>query len=355
MSTVNELNDSFAIPGLLAFEEIAGGLLIARVTGPACTATLFLQGAHLVHWQPGSEDHPVLFLSERSTFVPGKAIRGGVPVIFPWFGARTGERTDGPSHGFARTAMWDVAFAASFGEDLHLTLTLGPSASSRQLGYDNFRVAYELIFGRTLTMRLSVVNQGETPLAVEEALHTYLAVGEVEQARIGGLAGTEFLDKTDHFARKRQAEDVLMLHGETDRPYLNAAGTVTVDDPVLQRRLVTEKRNSHTTVIWNPWAEQTAKLADMDPEGWRAMVCVEAANAADNALTLHPGEAHTMEARISVEPIPQAVELPDTDPLPAVEVTGGGTPHAEEEAQSSLFETQPEIPYAGDEGDESSE
>jgi len=343
MSTVNELNDNFAIPGLLAFEEIVGGLLIARITSAACTATLFLQGAHLVHWQPGSEDHPVLFLSERSIFAPGKAIRGGVPVIFPWFGARTGERTDGPSQGFARTAVWDVAFAAGFGEDLHLTLTLGPSETSRQLGYDNFRLAYELIFGRTLSMRLSVVNQSETPMAMEEALHTYLAVGGVEHARIGGLGDTEFLDKTDHFSRKRQADDVLVLQGETDRPYLNTTATVTVDDPIFGRRLVVEKRNSHTTVIWNPWMEQTAKLADMDPEGWRGMVCVETANAAENALTLHPGEAHTMEARITVEP------------LPGVEELASEPEQAGEHAQSSLFERAPEILYAGDEGDESSE
>ncbi|HEY4356545.1 MAG TPA: D-hexose-6-phosphate mutarotase [Acidobacteriaceae bacterium] len=347
MSSLHDLNDNFAIPGLLAFEEIAGGLLIARITGAACTATLFLQGAHLVHWQPGNEDHPVLFLSERSVFAPGKAVRGGVPVIFPWFGSRTGERTDGPSHGFARTAMWDVAFAAGFGEDLHLTLTLGPSETSRQLGYDNFRLAYELIFGRTLSLRLSVVNQGETPMHLEEALHTYLAVGGVEHVRIGGLGDTEFLDKTDHFARRWQTDDWLMLHGETDRPYLNTTATVTVDDPIFRRRLVVEKRNSHTTVIWNPWTEQTAKLVDMDPEGWRGMVCVETANAAQNALTLHPGEAHTMEARLAVEPLP--------DP----ETAAGGAQQAGEEtyeqAQTSLFESAVEVPFAGDEGDESSE
>src|SRR6201992_682003 len=204
---------SWTMSTLHELKEMAGGLLIARVTGAACTATLFLQGAHLVHWQPGNEDHPALFLSERSVFVPGKAIRGGVPVIFPWFGARTGERTDGPSHGFARMAVWEMAFAAGFGEDLHLTLTLGPSAESRALGYDNFRLAYELILGRTLSLRLSVVNQGEMPMVMEEALHTYLAVGDVERVRLGGLVDTEFLDKTEHFARKRQADEILVLQG----------------------------------------------------------------------------------------------------------------------------------------------
>ena len=133
--------------------------------------------------------------------------------------------------------------------------------------------------------------------------------------------------------------EILMLQGETDRPYLNTTANVTVDDPIFQRRLVVEKRNSHTTVVWNPWAQQTAKLADMDPEGWRGMVCVETANAAENGMTLHPGEAHTMEARISVEPLP-----------------GLGTIAGEAgQTQSAVLESAAEMAYAGDEGDESSE
>ena len=298
MQTLNELNDNFGVPGLLSFEAF-GELMIARVTSPACTATLFLQGAHLVHWQPDGAG-PVLFLSERSAFAPGKPIRGGVPVVFPWFAARTGERTDGPSHGFARTAVWEVAFAAVSGEDVHLTLTLAPDETSRALGYDGFRVAYEVTLGRTLTLRLSVANQGAAPLRFEEALHSYLAVGDAERVRITGLGGVEYLDKTDGFKRKRQEEDVLTLRRETDRPYLNTAGAVFVDDPELARRVIVEKRNSQTTVVWNPWAELAAKLPDMTDDGWRKFVCIETANVAENAVTLQPSEAHTMEAHISV-------------------------------------------------------
>ena len=262
----------------------------------------------------------MLFLSERSAFAHGKAIRGGVPVIFPWFGSRTGkragERTDGPSHGFARRTVWDVAFAALSGEDVHLTLTLAPDDNSRALGFDHFRVAYEVVLGRTLTMRLSVANlapkdEGEAPLHFEEALHTYLSVDDVEQVRIDGLGGTEFLDKTDGFQRKEQEDDVLTLTGETDRPYLNTEATVTVEDPAGKRSVVVEKRHSKSTVVWNPWAEQAAKLPDMADDAWRKFVCVETANAADNALTLQPGEGHTMEARIAIAPLAEAMETGD--------------------------------------------
>ena len=304
MQTLDELNDSFAVPGVLAFVEGRGGLLCAEVSSAACRARVYLQGAHVTNWQPDGQE-PVLFVSERSSFPPGQAIRGGVPVIFPWFGARsaelTGARTDGPSHGFARTQVWDVAFAAMAGDDLHLTLTLAPSETSRAAGFDNFRVAYEMVLGRTLVLRLSVANTGETPLRFEEALHSYFAVSNATAISIEGLAGTEFLDKTDNFQRKRQDEDLLRLSGETDRPYLNTQATITLQDPAAGRSVVIAKQGSNTTVVWNPWSELAAKLPDMDPEGWRGMTCIEAANAAENAIILAPREAHSMEVTISLE------------------------------------------------------
>ena len=305
IQTAAQLNDSFAIPGVLAFDDDTG-LLRAHITAPACAADLYLQGAHLATWQPIGEP-PALFLSEKSFFAPGKAIRGGIPVIFPWFGARSASpghpRTDGPAHGFARTQPWQLDFAAVAGEELHLSLSLAPTEVSRSLGFDHFRVAYQLTLGRQLRLRLSVVNDGPESLFFEEALHTYLHVGDVEQVRVHGLGHTQFLDKTDNLARKTQTEDILQLTGETDRPYLNTTGPVTVDDPALHRRLTVTKSNSHTTVVWNPWAAQTAKLADMDGDGWRTMLCIESANAAENAITLAPREAHVMETTISIQPL----------------------------------------------------
>ena len=303
MQTLTELNETFAIPGALIFESCHGGLLCAHITTEACTATVYLHGAHIAHWQPIAES-PVLFLSKESLFAEDKAIRGGVPVIFPWFGPRTAfgpdARTDGPMHGFARTQVWEVAFAAISGQDLHLTLTLGPTPISRGYGYDNFRVAYEIIFGCDLTMRFSVANQSDKPLHFEEALHTYLHVKNVEDISISGLVGAEFLDKVEDFKRKRQLEEVLHLTGPTDRLYLNTAATVTVDDPGFNRQLITSKKGSKTAVVWNPWSEGAAKLADLGDDEWEGMVCIETVNANENALTLHPGEAHTMESKISL-------------------------------------------------------
>jgi glucose-6-phosphate 1-epimerase len=301
MQTIDQLNASFAIPGILSFDE-HGSLIRARISTPACNGELYLQGAHITAWQPANEQ-PVLFLSEKSAFAPGKAIRGGIPIIFPWFGPRTATpenpRTDGPAHGFARTQPWKLDFGAYAADELHLSLSLEPTELSRSLGFDNFLVAYQITFGKELKLRLSVANDGNEPLPFEEALHTYLQVGDVEQARVHGLYETEYLDKTDNFARKTQTEPILTFAGPTDRPYLNTTSPIAVDDPALHRRITVTKANSKTTVVWNPWAN--AGLPDMADDGWLHMLCIESANAAEDALRLQPHEAHVMETTISVE------------------------------------------------------
>lgn len=301
MQTIDQLNASFAIPGILSFDEHSS-LIRARISTPACNGELYLQGAHITAWHPANEQ-PVLFLSEKSAFAPGKAIRGGIPIIFPWFGPRTATpenpRTDGPAHGFARTQPWKLDFGAYAADELHLSLSLEPTELSRSLGFDNFLVAYQITFGKELKLRLSVANDGNEPLPFEEALHTYLQVGDVEQARVHGLYETEYLDKTDNFARKTQTEPILTFAGPTDRPYLNTTSPIVVDDPALHRRITVTKANSKTTVVWNPWAN--AGLPDMADDGWLHMLCIESANAAEDALRLQPHEAHVMETTISVE------------------------------------------------------
>jgi len=133
----------------------------------------------------------------------------------------------------------------------------------------------------------------------EEALHTYFLVGDVRQISILGLEGTDFFDKTDDFKRKRETQSAIKLTGETDRPYVGTESVVEIDDPVLRRRITISKQNSRTTVIWNPWTELTSKMADMSPDGWTRMVCIETANALEDAVILAAGERHAMSARIT--------------------------------------------------------
>ncbi len=303
VTTATELTGSFALPGVLAFEEHEG-LVRAQVTLPSGTATVYLHGAHLTHWQPAGQA-PVIWLSSRAEFAPGKAIRGGVPVCFPWFGNDSENRDGGkpaPAHGFARTEEWELAFAALAGETLHLTLTLGPSENSRRYGYDAFRVAYEMIFADTLTLRLSVANTGTGPLRFEEALHTYFNIGDIRGASLTGLESARYLDKTDGLKEKTGPAEALRFPRWTDRLYPDTTAATAITDRHHARTIAIAKQNSATTIVWNPYPDASAGVRDLAPDSWESFLAVETANAGPNALTLQPGEAHTMQAAIAVRP-----------------------------------------------------
>ena len=299
---LTELNEHFSIPGVLRFQQLPGGLVYADVTTAHATARVYMQGAHLTAWQPMGQA-PVIFLSRKSDLAPGKAIRGGVPLAFPWFATdQKADRMDGkpgPSHGFARIQDWTLAFAALAGEDLHLTFTLGPTEMSRKLGFDHFRLAFQLVIGRSLTMQLTVANDAPTPLVFEEAMHTYFSVVDVHEVSVTGLEPTSFIDKTDSFKVKPAANAPLIFTGFTDRVYPNTTATCVIHDEAGRRTITNEKANSHTTVVFNPWRE----LPDMAADEWHEMVCVETVNAGANAVTLEPGKTHTMQAHISVESV----------------------------------------------------
>jgi glucose-6-phosphate 1-epimerase len=299
---VDELQSTFAMPGVLAFDTTASGLVRAHVTAPSAEATIYLQGAHLTHWKPADQE-PVLFLSARTELLPGKPIRGGIPIIFPWFGPRH-DGHEGPAHGFARTSEWELAFAALAGDEMHLTFTLAPNEQSRALGFDHFRVALRMTIGRALTLQITVANDSSAPLLFEEALHTYFAVGNVENTTLTGLGETAYLDKRDGMKRKVQAEASLAFTGTIDRTYLGTAAACAIHDASAGRRILIEKSDSQTTVVWNPWAELAANMQDMDPDGWKTMLCVETANVGESAISLPTGATHTMTAAISIDTAP---------------------------------------------------
>ena len=312
--TLAELTSNFALPGVLAFDSDAahGDLPRAQVTLPTGSATVYLHGAHLTHWQAAGQP-PVLWLSPLSEFKDGKAIRGGIPVCFPWFANDTGnhDHTDpaqpkpGPAHGFARTQPWQLAFAALAGQALHLTFTLGPNDLSRKYGYDHFRVAYEMIFGLsdTLTLRLSVANTGTQPLHFEEALHTYFNIGDIHATTLTGLESAPFLDKTEGNRQETGPATALDFPQWTDRVYPGNMAAAIIHDQHHHRTIAVAKHNSATTIVWNPYPEGSAGVRDLAPDSWHSFLAVETANAGPDALTLQPNEAHTMQALITTSPV----------------------------------------------------
>lgn len=276
-----------------------GGLDRLDVSTASATAQVYLHGGHVAAWQPSQADAGVIWLSGHSLFQPDKAIRGGVPVCFPWFGPHPGD-PGAPAHGFARLADWTLAHAAE-SPDATVTLVLSLDAASRPQHAVPAVVVYRISVGTRLTMSLEVTNRGDEPWTFEEALHTYLAVADIEQVSVTGLENTDYLDKVAGFARRRQGGDPIRFSGETDRVYLATRAECIVHDPRMGRRIVVSKSGSGATVVWNPWSARARELPDFGDDEWRAMVCVETANVGDAAVRLEPGGSHVMTAGITVE------------------------------------------------------
>jgi glucose-6-phosphate 1-epimerase len=291
------LNERFAIPGTAEIVAGGGGLPKIRVTAPRATAEIYLHGAQLTSWKPaGHED--VIFLSKQARFEAGRAIRGGVPICFPWFRDRAGDPS-APQHGFVRTRAWQLTSVASSAEGVTVILTTFNDPDTRKWWPHDFTLSHRITVGAELRLELTMTNTGTTPLRFEEALHSYHLVGDVRQCAIHGLDGVHFKDNTDGKKVKMQAGDIVMT-GPTDNAYLETTSVLIVRDPVFHRSIRIVKGESRSTVVWNPWDAGAASLADLGDEEWRGMVCVEAANIQEDAVTLLPGAGHTMSVTISV-------------------------------------------------------
>jgi glucose-6-phosphate 1-epimerase len=223
-----------------------------------------------------------------------------VPLVFPWFAERKGGLPGG-MHGFARTLPWEVVAAEQRADGVALSFKLLPNQTTRDVGFDHFVLMYEVVVGATLTLKLEVENVGDSPLTFEEALHAYYSVGDVRQIDVSGLDDTDYLDRADNAKPKHQGPGAIRFAGETDQLHLNTRATVSISDPEWRRRIVIEKHGSNSAVVWNPWQAKASALADLGADAWPHFVCVEPANAAENAVTAAPGTVHTMGITVRVE------------------------------------------------------
>jgi len=287
------------------FRPGPGGLLFADIANEQATATVCLQGAQLSQWQPRSQSAPVIFLAAAAQFVPGKSIRGGIPLCWPWFGPHPTDASL-PTHGFARTSLWEAG-AAIEREDgtTELRLRLTDSDASRALWPHPFLLEYRIVVGEQLTLELVTTNTGGEPFTITEALHTYFNVSDVGAAQVLGLDAVEYTDKAAGGRRDRQSGAV-SFDGEVDRVFVGTQGTCTLLDATLQRRVHISKSGSRSTVVWNPGPEKAALLSDLGAAshahgGWRQLVCVETANALQDAVVVAPGGSHRITVAYRVE------------------------------------------------------
>jgi glucose-6-phosphate 1-epimerase len=283
------------IPGIATFSDTPGGLVRLDLTPALCRAQVFLHGAHVAAFQPAGAQ-PVLFMSTRSHFENGKPIRGGVPVIFPWFGPRAGH-PDAPAHGLVRTVPWEIESLTSDGKTASLVLFVESNEATRAQWPHDFTLRHRITAGAELSMTLEVTNRSAAPFTFEEALHTYFTISDINAVTATGFEDADYLDKTDGAQRKTQDREPIRITEETDRVYLNTRATCAIHDPGMSRTIEIEKSGSDTTVLWNPWTAKAARLTDLG-DVWPGMLCIETANAAENAVTLAPGATHAMNATI---------------------------------------------------------
>jgi D-hexose-6-phosphate mutarotase len=274
------------------------GLPLVKVRTQWSAAEVYLHGAQVTHFQKHDEP-PLIFLSRQSLFSPGKAIRGGIPICFPWFGAREGSSG---MHGFARLSEWEFnPSAPDLNGQVALTFTL-PEKLLIQAGWPAAKVNYIVTVGEHLTLELRVTNTSNQEFVFEDCLHTYFSVGDISQVSITGLKGVHYVDKVDQFARKLEAGDAIRIDSEVDRVYLNTPGSVEIQDAKLNRTISVVKSGSASTVVWNPWIDKARAMADFGDEEYKAMVCVEAGNVGDSKITLPPGQAGSLKVVLGSSP-----------------------------------------------------
>lgn len=292
------LNDLFAIPGIAQIIEGNGGFPRILIETRTASAEIYLYGAQVTSWKPAGADE-VLFLSDKSHWENGRAIRGGIPLCFPWFRTKA-DNPDAPSHGFVRTKEWQVeSISAEPDDSVSVRLSTLSDESTRRWWPFDFRLEYRITVGTSLQLELVVTNTGKSTLRFEEALHTYFKVSDVERVRVRGLNGIAYLDNRDGNREKIQAGDLNILK-QTDNAYEDATGPIEISDPLRGRILKTRKQGSSSTIVWNPWSDGASSMSDLGDLEWRGMLCAEGGNILTSAINLDARQSHGMTITIDV-------------------------------------------------------
>lgn len=282
------MNDygKFEIPRHLSITPGNGGLPKLLIDTEWSTAEIYLHGAHVTGFQKKGEP-PLLFISAESEFVHDAPIRGGIPVIFPWFGAREGF----PAHGTARVSEWTIRQTELLAD--------GSVKIDLQLpGAEPYLVEAVITIGESLGFELQVKNTSDEAQSFDSCLHSYFQIGNIHEVTISGLQNTTYLDKVSA-TTALETSPVIHIASEVDRVYQDTTAAVEIHDAAHRRVIRIEKSGSHSTVVWNPWIDKSKRMSDFGDDEYLQMVCVESGNVAKNKVTLQPSDSTTLKVVIS--------------------------------------------------------
>jgi glucose-6-phosphate 1-epimerase len=299
MINIDELEEKFSIEGELGFAELENELVFVTVSNKLGDADICLYGGQVTSFRPRSS-MDLLWMSPESFFEEGKAIRGGIPVCFPWFGPHKTD-PEKPQHGFARLMYWDVVRTATkpSGETV-VKLQLNSSEETKERWPYDFCAELTITVGLSLVVSLNVTNTSDEPFEYGCALHTYYGLSAIENLSIGGLQGKSYFNQlTGEYGI--QEEELLQIHEPLTRHYLNTESQVIIEDHVFNRRIRAEKSGSKVTTVWNPGEDACARIDDLPEDAYETFVCVEATNAFEYQISLAPGESHETSVIIGLE------------------------------------------------------
>lgn len=300
MQNHNQLNQQFAIKDQLQFSLGDNGFVMIDISNQYAKARISTYAAQIVSYQPNDATEDLFFLSDKVQYQEGKAIRGGIPICWPWFGDDT-SGYERPAHGFVRNQQWHVLSTESL-EDGRTSVILATSDNdmTRELWHYQFNLELQLIIGPSLEVTLKTKNTGKQFFTITQALHTYFKVSDVSNVLIKGLNGKSYIDKLDSFAIKQQTDDI-MVSDQIDRIYRKSPQQISFTDSGFNRTITILSYGSDTTVVWNPWSTSVSNIADLDKDSYRNFVCIETANVFSDSLTIIPaGREHVVTTVFSI-------------------------------------------------------
>ncbi len=298
---LDRLNTDFAIPGTLRFAAGRGGLAMIEVDNGLARALVSPYGGQVLSYRPAGAAEDLLFVSERAWFESGQEIKGGVPICWPWFGVDP-ERRGRVIHGFARLRPWTLRATGTRPDGAtRISLTSRDDPATRALWPHPFGLRVDITLGATLTVALTTGNPGDRPFTITQGLHSYFRVGDATRVRVLGLDRCTYTDKAAGAGDALVVQDgPVTVAAEVNRIYQSVPPALTIEDPVLGRRIHLTSRHSATAVVWNPWVENARAMADLDDADYRRMLCVETVNTASEVIEVPAGGTACIAAEYAI-------------------------------------------------------
>lgn len=273
-----------------------GEIEVIQIENAYCTAEISLQGAQVLKFFSKKYNKDFLWLSELNQYQLGKAIRGGIPLCFPWFGAHTTE-AGFPSHGFARNSFWSLVEITEDETGHHLRFELKDSAATRQYWNYAFKLEIQIHCGKQLQLEFKLQNLDQKDFEFSFAWHSYFPA-ETQIAKVKGLQGLNYIDQLDQNQQKVQIDEFIEFTAELDRIYPETSGEFTLLRN--QSEKIQIQSTAKSAVIWNPWIEKAKRLSDVRDDAWREFVCVETGQIANQSVRIPAGQSVNYELTISV-------------------------------------------------------